>query len=185
MPAGVQGESVARNYADALLVLARKANDPSGWGAMLRQVASAITTDTTLSLFLQSPRIAASAKSEVLSKALGDRVPRLFLRFLQALVTNRRQMLLPAIADEYDTLLDASDGIVHAKVTLAKTADDSEVASIGAQLSTIVGKTVVPHVTIDPSIIGGVVVRMGDTVMDGSLRRKLLMLRSRMGSTRA
>jgi F-type H+-transporting ATPase subunit delta len=185
MPAGVQGESVARNYAEALLTLARKADDASGWGVMLRQVADAISTDVTLSRFLESPRIATSAKSAVLAKALGDRVPRLFLRFLQALVTNRRQMLIPIIANEYDTLLDASEGIVHARVTVAKPTDDDEVASIAARLSAIVGKTVVPHLQIDPTIIGGIVVRMGDTVMDGSLRRKLLTLRNRMGTMRA
>lgn len=185
MPAGVQGESVARNYAEALLTLARKANDPSGWGTMLRQVSNAMTTDVTLSRFLESPRIASSQKSDVLGKALGDRVPRLFLRFLQALVSNRRQMLIPTIADEYDTLLDASEGIVHARVTVAKPTDDDEVASIATRLSAIVGKKVVPHLQIDPTIIGGIVVRMGDTVMDGSLRRKLLTLRNRMGTMRA
>ncbi|MBL0890173.1 MAG: F0F1 ATP synthase subunit delta [Gemmatimonadaceae bacterium] len=185
MPAGVQGESVARNYAEALLVLARKAEDAKGWGGMLRQVASAMQQDLTLARFLESPRIAADAKSAVLTKALGDRVPRLFLRFLQQLVRNRRQMLIPVIADEYDTLLDASEGIVHARVTVAREAGEAEVAMIGQRLSSVVGKQVVPHVAVDPSIIGGVVVRIGDTVMDGSVRRKLALLRRRMGTVRA
>ena len=131
MPAGVQGESVARNYAEALLVLARKADDAAGWGTMLRQVATAIRTDTTLARFLESPRISGDAKSAVLTKALGERVPRLFLRFLQQLVRNRRQMLVPIIADEYDTLLDASEGIVHAKVTVARETGEAEVGMIG------------------------------------------------------
>jgi F-type H+-transporting ATPase subunit delta len=181
MSAGVQGESVARNYAETLLTLARKANDTAGWGTMIRQVADAIMADTTLSQFLESPRIAGEQKAAVLGKALGDRVPQLFLRFLQQLVKNRRQALLPQIASEYETLLDASQGIVHAKVTLAKPATEAEVGSIGAQLSKVVGKQVVPHVSIDPNILGGVVVRMGDTVMDGSVRRKLSILRRRMG----
>ncbi len=185
MPAGVQGESVARNYAEALLALARKAEDAAGWGTMLRQVANAISADTTLANFLESPRIAGDAKAAVLSKALGDRVPRLFLRFLQQLVKNRRQTLIPAIANEYDTLLDASEGIVHAKVTLARVSGDEETAMIADRLSKVVGKKVVPHVSIDPTIIGGVVVRMGDTVMDGSVRRKLSKLRTRMGTGRA
>ena len=89
-------------------------------------------------------------------------------------------MLIPAIADEYDTLLDASNGIVHAKVTVAKAIADEERDSIAAQLSKVVGKTVIPHVAVDASILGGVVVRLGDTVMDGSLRRRLGMLRRKM-----
>ena len=185
MPAGVQGESVARNYAEALLTLARKADDTAGWGTMLRQLANAIAADATLASFLESPRIAGDAKSAVLAKALGDRVPRLFLRFLQQLVKNRRQTLIPAIASEYDTLLDASEGIVHAKVTVARTTADEDMAMIADRLSKVVGKKVVPHVSIDPTIIGGVVVRMGDTVMDGSVRRKLAKLRTRMGTGRA
>jgi F-type H+-transporting ATPase subunit delta len=56
---------------------------------------------------------------------------------------------------------------------------------IADRLSKVVGKKVVPHVSIDPTIIGGVVVRMGDTVMDGSVRRKLSKLRTRMGTGRA
>jgi F-type H+-transporting ATPase subunit delta len=185
MAAGVQGESVARNYAEALLALARKAEDPSGWGTMLRQVANAVRTDSTVERFLDSPRIGAEAKSAVLSAALGDRVPRLFLRFLHQLVKNRRQTLIPVIADEYDTLLDTSLGIVHARVTVARPTGDEETAMMAERLSSIVGKTVVPHMSVDPTIIGGVVVRIGDTVMDGSVRRKLSLLRRRMGAGRA
>jgi F-type H+-transporting ATPase subunit delta len=175
-----QGSTVARNYAEALLALARKAEDPQGWGQMLRQVANAIGSDVTLRRFLESPRIGAEQKSAVLSKAFTDRVPRLFLRFLQQLVKNRRQMLIPAIADDYDTLLDLSQGIVHAKVTVAKESSEEERQAIATQLSGLVGKTVVPHLTVDPDILGGVVVRIGDTVMDGSLRRRLGLLRRRM-----
>ena len=82
MAAGVQGESVARNYAEALLVLARKAGDAPGWGALIRQVADAIEADVTLRTFLGTPRIASERKAAVLTAALGPRVPKLFLRFL-------------------------------------------------------------------------------------------------------
>ncbi len=175
-----QGETVARNYAETLLTLGRRADDAAGWGAMLRQIATAMSTDATLSRFLDSPRIAADAKADVLSKALTDRVPRLFLKFVVTLVHNRRQMLIPAIADEFDTLLDASNGIVHARVTVAREIAAQERDGIAAQLSKIVGKIVVPHVTVDATILGGIVVRIGDTVMDGSLRRRLSTLRRRM-----
>ena len=180
MSSSGQGETVARNYAETLLTLGRRANDAAGWGAMFRQIADAMSSDHTLSRFLESPRIAADAKADVLTKALGDRVPRLFLKFVLTLVHNRRQMLIPAIADEFDTLLDASNGIVHARVSVAREIGDEERDSIGAQLSKIVGKTVVPHVAVDSAILGGIVVRMGDTVMDGSLRRRLSTLRRRM-----
>jgi F-type H+-transporting ATPase subunit delta len=176
------GSTVARNYAETLLALARKAEDAPGWGNMLRQVANAMTSDATLHGFLESPRIASERKSDVLSKALGDRVPRVFLLFLHSLVKNRRQMLIPQIANEYDTLLDASNGIVHARVTVSRETPDAERDAIAKQLSRTVGKTVVPHLEVDPSILGGIIVRIGDTVMDGSLRRRLGLLRRRMST---
>ena len=182
MQTGLAGATVARNYADTLLALARKADDAAGWGTMLRNIADAISGDVTLQQFLESPRIPSDHKSAMLTRALSDRSPRLFLKFLHTLVHNRRQMLIPDIATEYETLLDASLGVVHARVTVARDTSDEERAAIAASLSQAIGKTVVPHLAIDPSILGGVVVRIGDTVMDGSVRRKLAVLRRKMSS---
>src|SRR5688500_13386594 len=102
--------TIARNYAEALVALARKADDLTGWGRMLSDVAGAVDTEPRLRRFLEAPQIDATRKKEVLARAFEDRVPRLFLRFLQKLVDNRRQMLLPAIAIEYHHLVDAIEG---------------------------------------------------------------------------
>ncbi len=181
MSTGLAGESVARNYAETLLALANKANDASGWGTMLRHVADAILNDATLEQFLESPRIPADHKTAMLKRALGERIPHTFLRFLESLVRNRRQTMIPQIAEEYATLLDASQGIVHARVTVARDTSDDEKQSIASRLSSVTGRTVVPHLSVDPSILGGVIVRIGDTVMDGSVRRRLGLLRRRLG----
>ena len=180
MSATEQGTTVARNYAEALLMLARKAEDPAGWGNMLRQVANAIESDATLRHFLNSPRIAGEAKTSVLTKALSDRVPRLFMRFIQMLVQNRRQSIIPRIAEEYETLLDESLNIVHARVTVAKPLSEDEGKALADRLSTTIGRQVVPHIEVQPAILGGVIVRLGDVVMDGSLRRKLQGMKRRM-----
>src|SRR4051794_33907208 len=102
--------TIARNYAETLLELARRGNDMRGWGVLINDVAKAINENATLRLFLESPRVAGAEKSAVLGKAFGTSAPRTFVRFLQALVTNRRQMLIPAIALEYLDLLDAAEG---------------------------------------------------------------------------
>ena len=96
MPAGVQGESVARNYAEALLTLALKAEDAKGWGTMLRQIANAIETDITLFRFLESPRIAADQKSAVLTKALGTGILATALK-KGLLAPDHRQALLDSL----------------------------------------------------------------------------------------
>ena len=174
---------VSRNYAEALLALATKAENREGFGVMIRDVANAIAQDATVKLFLESPRVSYERKNEILSRAFGDRVPRVFLRFLQTMVHNRRQMMIPEIATEYMKLLDAEEGRVHAEVTLARPATDAETKDIGTQLSRVLGMNVLPQVVIDPSIMGGIIVKVGNTVMDGSVIRRLSKLATRMRAT--
>lgn len=176
----MRDSTIARNYAEALLELARRAEDPAGWGKLIRDIANGVQEDITLKHFLESPKISEAQKNEVFFQALGDRVPRHFLRFMQTLVRKRRQMLIPEIAIEYDNLLDIHEGRVHANVTVAKPATEAEETSIAKELSRVIGKTVVPHMNVNPAILGGVVVKIGDTVMDGSVRRRLARLKGQM-----
>ena len=173
----MRDSTIARNYAETLIALADRANDRKGWGRLVQDIADAIGGDVTLRRFLGSPRISQSEKSDVLSKAFGDRVPALFLRFLQILVTKRRQMLIPEIAFEYHSILDQGEERVHASVTMAQAPGDGEETRIAEQLGRVLGKRVVTHVSVNPAILGGVIVKVGDTVMDGSLRRRLHRLR--------
>ena len=172
--------TIARNYAETLLVLATKAEDLRGWGGMLTEVADAMGSNPTLRLFLESPRVSAVQKNAVLAKAFQDRMPRLMVRYLQSLVTHRRQMLIPRIAREYMDLVDETEGRIHARVTVARETGAEEASAIGTQLSRMFGKEVVPHLTVDPAIMGGLVVHVGDTVLDGSVRKRLASLRRRM-----
>jgi F-type H+-transporting ATPase subunit delta len=172
--------TIARNYAEALLELAKRANDLRGWGALIHSIADAMRRDQTLRAFLETPRIDSATKNGVLRKALVDRAPSRFVRFVESVVSHRRQMLIPEIANEYMDLVDAAENRMHAKVTVAREVDEKTQQVIADRLSTVFRKTVVPHLTVDDRILGGLVVRVGDTVMDGSVRRKLGVLRSRM-----
>ena len=172
--------TIAKNYAETLLELAQRQGELRSWGDMLDSIAEAMESDKRLRMFLESPRVSAQKKNEVLQKAYGAQLPRNFLRFLQALVNNRRQMLIPEIAHAYHDLVDQVEGRVHASVTVAREADDADRDLIVNQLSRVLGKQVVPHFHVNPSILGGVIVRVGDTVLDGSVRRRLATLRSRM-----
>ena len=172
--------TIAKNYAEALLELARRAEDPAGWGKLIRDVANGMQEDITVQHFLESPKVSEAQKNEVFFQALGDRVPRHFLRFLQTLVRKRRQLLIPEISSEYDKLLDIHEGRVHANVTVARETSSVDEARIAEQLSRVIGKTVVPHMNVNPAILGGVVVKIGDTVMDGSVRRRLARLKGQI-----
>ena len=172
--------TIAKNYAEALLELARRAEDPTGWGKLMRDVANGMREDITVQHFLESPKISEAQKNEVFFQALGDRVPGKFLRFLQTLVRKRRQLLIPEISTEYDKLLDIHEGRVHANVTVARETSKEDENRIAEQLSRVIGKTVVPHINVNPAILGGVVVKIGDTVMDGSVRRRLGRLKGQI-----
>lgn len=176
----MRAATIAKNYAEALLELARRAEDPAGWGKLMRDVANGVQDDITVQHFLESPKVSEAQKNEVFFQAFGDRVPRHFLRFLQTLVRKRRQMLIPDISVEYDKLLDIHEGRVHANVTVARETSSADETRIAEQLSRVVGKTVVPHMNVNPAILGGVVVKIGDTVMDGSVRRRLARLKGQM-----
>jgi F-type H+-transporting ATPase subunit delta len=173
----MRDSTIARNYAETLISLADKAGDREGWGKTVQDIANAIRSDIKLRRFLESPRISEAEKSAVLAKAFSDKVPALFLRFLQILVTKRRQMLIPEIAIEYNDILDQSESRVHANVTVAQAPMDGDEKSIADQLSRVLGKRVIPHFSVNPAILGGIIVKVGDTVMDGSLRRRLHRLR--------
>ena len=172
--------TIARNYAEALLELAKRAKDLRGWGSLIQGVADAMQKDQTLRTFLETPRVDAATKNRILRKALTDRAPAKFVRFIESVVSHRRQMLIPEIAREYMDLVDQAENRLHALVTVAHEGDDKMKKLIADRLSKVFDKTVVPHLTVDARILGGAIVRVGDTVMDGSVRRKLQRLRERM-----
>ena len=176
----MRDESISRNYAEALLALAAKANATEEWGALMHAVAGAFESDVTLQRFLAAPQVSATQKKAILAKGLEGKAPPLFIKFLQKLVTNRRQLLIAQVATAYTNLLDAAAGRVHARVTVARAVSDADMVAIAAQLSRVLKKTVVPHATVNPQILGGIVVRVGDTVMDGSVRRRLGAVRAKM-----
>jgi F-type H+-transporting ATPase subunit delta len=180
MPAPQQSSAVARNYAEVLFTLAGRADSAEAWGRALSAIAEAIRQDATMRRFLESPRIDAARKQAVLVRAFGSVLPAPFVRFLATIVRKRRQSAIPAIAVEYERLLDVAANRVHAEVTVARAMDDAAVQAMAAQLSKAFGKEVVPHLTVDPAILGGAVVRIGDRVVDGSVRRRLGALRTRL-----
>jgi F-type H+-transporting ATPase subunit delta len=172
--------TIARNYAETLLALAKRADDLRGWGSLFQSLADAIQRDPKLRVFLETPRIDATTKSLILRKALADRAPSKFVLFIETLVRNRRQTLIPEIAHEYFDLVDEVENRLHANVVVAREADERTTKLIAERLSKAFNKTVVPHLTVDPRILGGAIVRIGDTVMDGSVRRRLGALKHKM-----
>lgn len=169
--------TVARSYADALLELALMDGDVEAYGQAIHEVAEWVRREPMFRRFLETPRVRISEKKDVLSRALEGSVPERFLRFLYVVVDKGRQGLLPQIADELGRLVDEHLGRAPAEITLAVEPDRELRERLVAEIEKWEGREVLPHYRVDPDILGGVIVRVGDRWMDGSLRRRLLGLR--------
>ena len=174
--------TIARNYAEALLLAAEAGSKGAVelYGRLMDAVAGAVQADERIAVALDSPRVAKATKAALLERALGDVTPPEFVRFLQAVVRRGRQGLLGEIAQEYQALVDAKLDRMHAGVVLVEEPDARLEKQIVERLTAALGKDVRAHFRADRGIIGGVVVRVGDRIYDGSLRRKLAVLRRRM-----
>ena len=168
--------TIARNYAEALFALGERGGQTARYADLIDAVAGAVETTPTVRAVLMSPRVPKAAKARLLGAALRD-TPREFVLFLQAMVKRGRQLLLRDVANEYHNLLDVKLNRVRAGVTLARPADEALQRSIAESLSRQLGKEVLPLFTVDPEILGGTIVRVGERIHDGSLRRRLTKLR--------
>jgi F-type H+-transporting ATPase subunit delta len=176
----VREPTIARNYAEALFSAGERIGQTETFSALLEAVAGAIAGDVHIRVALESPRVPKAVKQRVLQRALERRAPEEFIRFLGAVVRRGRQSILEGINREFHALLDVKLNRVHAGVVLARKPDKKLLSEITGGLRAAIGKEVVPHVREDPRILGGVIVRIGDRVMDGSVRRKMMQLRKQM-----
>lgn len=172
--------AVARNYAEALFEVGERGKQTERFAAVLEALAGAIAADERVQLTLESPRVAKTAKQQLLRRALGTHAPESFLRWLDAVIRRGRQGAIGAISREYDHLVDGKFNRVHAGITVARPADKALREEIRRRLSAALGKEIVPHFREDPAILGGVIIRVGDRVIDGSVRHKLATLRRQM-----
>ena len=167
---------VARNYAEALFDLGEPSGRADRYVELIDAVAGAVETTPQVQAVLMSPRVPKSEKARLLGAALEGAPPE-FVLFLQSLVKRGRQRYLRDIATEYQTLLDIKHNRVHAGITLARPADESLQRDIQASLSRRLGKEVLAAFHVDPEILGGTVVRVGERIHDGSVRRRMTKLR--------
>jgi F-type H+-transporting ATPase subunit delta len=165
----------ARRHAQAIFQIARTTGELEEWREELKRVAQAVA-DPALSLLLESPRLALAEKVALLQEKLPGAEP-LVLNYAGLLVARGRQRLAGEIAEEYERLLDAYHGIEHAEVITAVPLVGREMESLGQRLTEMVGKKVLLKAKVDPAIIGGLVARAGDRLLDGSTRTRLQLLK--------
>ncbi len=175
----MRSETIARNYAEALFDLGERSGQTERYVDLMDAVAAAAETSPQVHSMLMSPRVPKAEKSRVLGAALQS-APREFVLFLQALVKRGRQQLLREIATEYLALLALKLNRVRAGVTLARPADEALRRSIQESLSRQLGKQVLASFSTDPEILGGAIVRVGERIHDGSVKRRMTKLRRQL-----
>jgi F-type H+-transporting ATPase subunit delta len=172
-------ETIARNYAEALFELAERAGQQDRYADLIDAVAAAVETIPKVKAVLMSPRVPKAEKARFLGEAL-KQAPREFVLWLQAVVKRGRQQILREIAIEYQALLDQKLNRVRASVTLAREPDDKLKAVIQENLGRQLDKEVIAAYLVDPEILGGTIIRVGDRVLDGSVRRRMTKLRRQL-----
>jgi F-type H+-transporting ATPase subunit delta len=178
-------QQVGEQYARALLQLGQANGKTDELLNNLGWFAGIIREMPKLAGLLESPRVSLADKERVLIRALGEHVTREFANFTRLLVRKGRFDCLPAIQAAAVRLRDEVSGRVRGVVTVAHPVSDQAVAGLAANLGKRLGREVLLTSEVDAAIIGGVVVRVGDTVYDASVRNRLKQLRTRAAKNAA
>jgi len=172
--------TVARPYAEALFASACAA-DPasstglSAWSARLTEMA-AVAAQADVREALSDPRVAPAARIEIFTALIKSDLPPAAHNFIALLVENDRLLLLPEIAAQFAAAKDRHDGVAVADIASAFPLDDAQVETLLAALAAKFGSKLTARVTVDPTLIGGVRVTVGDQVLDTSVRAQLTRL---------
>ena len=165
-----------RRYAEAAFELASRDRAIDAWGRDL-QTAATMVGDERVARLLDDPSRPFAERSGILDRLLGKRVRPAVANLVRLLVERGRLEIIGAIADEFRRLVNAERGIVSAIITTASPLRPDETAAIEERLRTMTGATVELQVQIDPALIGGLTVRIGDRLIDASVRGRLERLR--------
>lgn len=169
----MRDDTVAREYAETLFALAERHEGLDAYGRGVDLVTGLLDQNPDFELFLETPRIDAEAKKTLIRRVFESEVPPQLMNFFLLTIDKRRQRLLREIAQQFRALVDEKEGRAHVELTVARPIDDATLGLLTRRLSELLGVSVVPHVRVRPEILGGVVVRTGDTIYDGSVRRQL------------
>jgi F-type H+-transporting ATPase subunit delta len=174
----VKNLRIARRYAKALLLIGKEDGQADAYREELGTLAKLIDENKALEQALCNPLYETEGRRKVLSKLVDQLgLSSLMKSFLMLLFDKGRIAFLGAISQYYDKLADELKGVARATLTSAVALPDETVQKIRATLSKRTGKDIILEVSQDPSLIGGLVTRIGDLVLDGSIRTQLLNMR--------
>ena len=173
--------TIARPYAEAAFRLAQEGNAFLAWSQMLGLVGSVIA-DPRIAAALDNPRLSTADKESLVLSVLGDKLDPLGRNFVRILIEADRITLLPQIATLFEDLRNSAEGVAKAVIESAFPMSEGQIAELTAALQKRFGKKIETTVEIDPALIGGARITVGDTVIDGSVQAKLQAMATQLRS---
>lgn len=166
-------QTLARRYAQAIFELARDAQAVQAVGTDLHTIAGAIAQDASTTSFFRSPVVDRKEKERVLTEAFSGNAHQIAVHALILIVRKRREALLDEVVRQYDALEQQARGAEPLTITSAKALSHEELAAMTQRLEKIYSKRFEVTQTVEPELIGGVRVSMGDRRIDGSVEGRL------------
>jgi F-type H+-transporting ATPase subunit delta len=171
--------TAARRYAEAAFEIARRDGTLDRWNDDLR-LAAEVAVQPDVARVVDSPAIPFASRREVVANLLGPRLSPQALNLTLLLAHRGRLSAVPAVAAEYKRLVDRERGVVTATVSSAVPLEPAELEAIGAHVRETTGARAEIVTVVDPALIGGLTVRIGDRLIDASVRGRLERLRDRI-----
>ena len=164
--------TIARPYAAAVFRLAKEKNALARWSEMLSFL-SLLAQDARVQAFIDDPKLDAEELERLFLQLGGENIDAEAGNLIKLLVEYRRLAVLPEIAAAFEQLKAEDEGSLEAEIIAAAQPSEAQVASVVKQLQARFGKTIDAHVKLDPALIGGLKIIIGDTVIDASVRGQL------------
>jgi F-type H+-transporting ATPase subunit delta len=171
--------SAAKRYAQAVFSLGKERGTLDAWQQDLALL-SRVVTDSRIAAYLNNPSVTHDKKAAAIDSALDNTVQPETHNLVKLLIEHDRMTLIPEIQELFDEEVRAERGEAIAEVTTAEPLTDAEQALVRDKLESMTGKQIDLKMKIDPDIIGGIIIQIGDQVIDGSVRNKLERMRSRL-----
>jgi F-type H+-transporting ATPase subunit delta len=167
-----EAATIARPYAVAAFRLAKERNALARWSDMLG-FAAAVAVDTQMKAYIEDPKVAASDLEHVFLSVGTNKLDESGANLIKLLVEYGRLSILPDVAAAFEELKAQDEGVLEAEITAAAKPTDAEVKALVKKLEAKFGKKIEASVKVDPEIIGGIKIVVGDTVIDASVRGQL------------
>ena len=184
MKAASASNPTAVAYARSLLELANERSQADEIGREMAAIREITEQNPTFASFLADPGIGAAERTDTLNRIFRDRASPLVMNFLGVLNNKGRLRLLGSIAEAYGNLLDEQQGNVEVDVTVAQRLSPDQLEQVRQRVSEALGKNAVVHQYVDENIIGGLVLRVEDRLIDASVKYQLEAMRERLLAAR-